>query len=227
MSDTNWISSKEAVLRARQAGWCEGDLAQWAEDGRLRSRAARGRFSDDEDGIERQLTLPSDPEELQHELASRSASGSPWPDIPCDFWHWFNNYSQSHEAHWGAGVFSTKVHFETQVGPHGGSQHIRLFDVSFCAEDLAKLLGAMIGSQLRGTLPPSAKPAHRKVEDQAHRAAEIIRQDGVTIAQAARIAAAEFPAPPIVLPASYETSIRRSFDLMYDKKGKPIKKDQN
>lgn len=152
MSEENWISSKEAVLHVRRAGWTEGDLAQWAENGQLRSRAARLQSSDDDDLLERELAPPSDAKELQRELEKRALSGSPWPDIPADFWYWFNRYSQSREAQWAAGVFSTKVHFETQLGPHEGSLTIRLLDVTFCAEDLAELLGEKSSSKLRGTL---------------------------------------------------------------------------
>jgi hypothetical protein len=224
MSEENWISSKEAVLRVRRAGWTEGDLAHWAENGQLRSRAARLQSSDDDDLLERELALPSDAKELQRELKKRALSGSPWPDIPADFWYWFNRYSQSREAQWAAGVFSTKVHFETQLGPHEGSLTIRLLDVTFCAEDLAELLGEISSPKLRGTLPNNAKRAHRKVEEQAHRAAEIIREDRVSLAEAIRTVAglAEFPKPPDIQPESYEMSIRRSYDLMYNKKGNPI-----
>lgn len=227
MSEENWISSKEAVQRVRKAGWSEGDVAQWAENGRLRSRAARLQSSDDDDLLDRELTLPSDAKELQRELENRALTGSSWPDIPSDFWYWFNRYSQSHEAHWAAGVFSTRVHFETKLGPHEGSLHIRLFDVTFCADDLAELLGAMPHSKLRGTLPAHAKPAHRKVEAQAHRVAEVIRERGCTIAAAVRIVAEESKKPADVQLASYETGLRRSFDLMYDKRGNPIQKDHN
>jgi hypothetical protein len=227
MNSLVWISSMEAVRRVRQGGSSEGDLAQWAEAGALRSRAQRGQFSDDEEGVERILELPNTPDEQDKEIANRAVVGEPWPDIPKNFWHWINKNIQTSEKHWGSGVFSTTVYYETELGPKGDSQHIKLLGVTFCDEDLKDLLLPVKNAVDQGVLPSSAMPNDKRYEKHAHRAAEIIRDKRLKRSEAFRMAFDEVLPPTKIDMKSSESALRKTYGLMYDPNGLPIKKDQN
>lgn len=133
---SGWISSLDALQRLRQAGLLEPEdaLAQWAETGQLRSRARRGRFSDD-GGAERDFPVEPSADEMKR------ANLGPWPDIPIDFWRWMNAGRAGTEAHFEAGVFATTVIYDPEIGNYSDSQHIKLFEVTFNEEDLIKLTG--------------------------------------------------------------------------------------
>jgi hypothetical protein len=129
-----WLTSFSAIQRLRQAGAVDpiGTLIRLAEAQQVRSRAARGRFSDL--GIEE--IFPSEPkmDPLTGEIIEI------WPDIPPDFWRWVNANARGTEVHGEAGVFATTVVFDPDIGSYSETEHIKLFGVTFNAADLASFL---------------------------------------------------------------------------------------
>lgn len=226
MSNQEWITSFEALRWARRAGATTGGLAQWAEAGRLRSRADRGQFSDDEEGTVRSLKLPDTLQDGDPWIAATELIAEPWPDIPCEFWRWINAKPKQSEQHWDAGVFATTVYDDDAPNHHPYSQHIKLLDVTFHAGDLAGLLGAKVSIHTRATLPKNAKPNDHIYEEAAHCAAAIVRSKKVVLAEAFRRALREIEVPRKGSQESRERALRQCYDLMYDAEGQPVKKDQ-
>lgn len=227
MSDEVWISSMEAVHRVREAGFSPGDLAIWAEKEGLRSRAGQAWFGEDADGEERNFV------DGQSRHRSERAANDTWPDVPAEFWYWLNRDLASDKANWGAGVFTTVV-FEYARSVAGDStpsrdyrEYIRLYDVKFMASDLAKLLRRDRPTSLKGALPAHATASDRRYEEHAHEAAQIVREQGIS-ATLAFTKVMEGRGRLIVRKlGSEESAIRRSFKLMYDKHGMPIKIDHD
>ena len=221
MSDGDWISSLEACRRVRAVGGSQTDLAQWAEASRLRSRADRGRFSDDE-CTERELKLPDEDEAREIEVSKRAILNEPWPDIPSDFWHWMNVHSERSEAHWASGVFATTVYYDNAPYHDRDSQYIKLFDVTFHAGDLAEMLGHTSVQAERGKMPANAKPNNYVYEAAAHRAAELLRTEKIKRSIAFRRALEETQVEPKSVQDTRESALSRAYSLMYDGKGWPV-----
>jgi hypothetical protein len=216
MSDEVWISSLDAVRRVRDAGFTEGDLAQWAEAGLLRARAGRGRFSDDE--VDHLRHFGND---------AGSVLTGPWPNILPDFWHWLNVGPKNREANWGAGVFATTVFDDTELGPNTYSQHIRLYDVVFSATDIDARLHLADRPFVKGMLPSNPTKNARLYEERAHAAARLVKIEGKMRAEAFR----EVVEPGGTSLGSNEDgrqrALRKTYDLMYDAYGNPVKKYPN
>jgi hypothetical protein len=221
MIDDNWIDARDALRLVRAAGFTEFDLTQWAEAGKLHARAKRGRFSGDDDFFERQLCLPTKPEELEKELARRFLTGNPWPDVPSDFWHHLNLKHNDSEAHWGAGVFATTVYFETKAAPNGGNERIKLLDVTFNLVELQELITTTSGEQLVGVLPSNATPANKREEKYAHMVAELVRTKGYSVAKACAKIDENHPTSEYITPESRQKAIRVAYGLMYQRNGYP------
>lgn len=136
MTDTTdeWLTSFAAIQKFRQAGVVDavGTLTRLAEAQQVRSRAARGRFSCQD--IEENFP----PEPKNHPLSGEVRES--WPDIPPDFWRWVNANAPGTEVHGEAGVFATTVVFDPDIGSHSETDRIKLFGVTFHAEDLAAFL---------------------------------------------------------------------------------------
>jgi hypothetical protein len=133
---SEWISSLRAVKRLRDAGLNapEATLGLWAEAGFLKSRASWGRFSYDWGTDE--IIFPEEP------LADPDRLGvsAPWPDIPSDFWHYVNIEHGNAEAHYEAGIFAALVVLDPEIGTYSDTEHMKLYGVSFCSDDLDALL---------------------------------------------------------------------------------------
>lgn len=145
-----WLSSFAAIQRLRGAGVVDpvGTLTHLAEARQLRSRASWGRFADDE-GNNR---------EFPHEPEVDAQSGEvldPWPNIPSDFWRWVNGRGDGAEVYGEAGVFAATVIYDPQIGTYSDSQHIKLFGVTFNADDLDRV---MQGVPLLHNTPVLPKP---------------------------------------------------------------------
>lgn len=241
MTTGSWLSSFGAMRRARAAGCTEGDLAQWAEAGKLRARATSGRFSDDDyndydhpDG--RVFQQPAEVDMNGHKGAS---SGEPWPFIPSEFWFYLNLNRSDATINWGAGAFGTTVRDEpTPDCPAGLSQYIKLSGVEFYIPDLDALLDDMPqpepplddtpeaeNLETKPKLPANAKRINQLFEDHAHFAAMFIQKTGAVRAEAFRQAVKERGDLGKVVETA-EMQVRRTFDMMYSPDGSPIKKDQ-
>lgn len=136
MSDTaaQWLSSFAAIKMLRQAGVVDpvSTLTQLAEARQIRSRAAWGRFSVEDSEQE----FPQEP----------PLDGGPaaWPDIPADFWRWVNAGAHGTEIHGDAGVYAATVIYDPDIGGYSDTEHIKLFGVTFHADDLAAFLGGAV-----------------------------------------------------------------------------------
>ncbi len=76
-------------------------------------------------------------------------------------------------------------------------------------------------AELKGKLPSNAKETHRKHEEYAHQAAILFRSGAASSVQDACRQVA--PNEPMRQPDSIIRAIRAAYDLMYDKRGLPIK----
>ncbi len=235
MTTEYWLSSSNAMRRARAAGCTEGDLAQWAETGKLRAKATRGRFSDDDyhdydDVNGRLFKQPAEAPMNDRQDPLALASGEPWPFIPSEFWFYLNLNGSDVTINWGAGVFGTTVRDEPTPGcPSVVSQYIKLSGVEFYIPDLDELLEdtpEAETSEIEPKLPAHAKPVNRKYEMHAHVAAKLIRERDINRAEACRAAVKEKGVIGLVTNDTAETQVRRTFDMMYSRDGLPIKKDQ-
>ena len=157
---TEWLSSFVAIQRLRGAGVVDpvSTLTQLAEARQVRTRASWGRFSDDE-GDERKF-----PQEPEVDAQSGEVLG-PWPDIPGDFWRWVNGKGAGTEVHGEAGVFAATVIYDPQIGTYSDSQHIKLFGVTFHADDLARVMQGLPLLHDTPVMPePTGSRAGRKPE---------------------------------------------------------------
>jgi hypothetical protein len=232
MTTVFWLSAFETIRRARAAGCTEGDLTQWAQAGKLRAKATRGRFSDDDyhdyDHVDGRLfRQPATVDMNDHQGAS---SREPWPFIPSEFWFYLSLNGANATINWGAGAFGTTVRDEpTPDCPAGLSQYIKLSGVEFYIPDLDALLDDMpdaVNFEIEPQLPAHAKRINRKYEEHAHLAAKFIRKTGLSRADACREVVKERGVINSVSVETAEVQVRRTFDLMYLPDGLPIKKDQ-
>lgn len=136
MSDTaaQWLSSFAAIRMLRQAEVVDpvSTLTQLAEARQIRARAAWGRFSVEDSEQE----FPQEPL-LDGGLAA-------WPDIPADFWRWVNAGAHGTEIYGEAGVYAATVIYDPDIGDCSETEHIKLFGVTFHANDLAAFLGGAV-----------------------------------------------------------------------------------
>lgn len=111
------------------------------------------------------------------------------------------------------------------VGSHASAEFISL---RFNLADVARMFGvdtglqaspAITGQAGRGTLPPSAKPKHKRFEQAAHRSAEIVRERACLRAEAIRAAIDERAPPGSGSTETKERGVRETFDLMYQPNG--------
>lgn len=126
---SEWISATEASMRIKAAGLTEEDLIEWARLGKLKSRAQKGTFSDDDPCIVREF--PKDPPSGEIE---RAVSG-PWPDVPSYFWD-----EPPSKALWGACTFAASIRYWNDYYQLHQYEHVELFDLTFSKVDLDLLL---------------------------------------------------------------------------------------
>ena len=126
---SEWISAGEASRRIKDAGFTEEDLIEWARLGKLRARAQRGTFSDDDPCIIREF--PKDPPSDEIE---RAVSG-PWPDIPANFWD-----GTPSKVLWGACTIATNMRYWSDYHQSYMYEHVELFDLAFSKVNLDALL---------------------------------------------------------------------------------------
>lgn len=201
-----WISSYAAVQKLKAAGVEDpGVLGVWAHDGLLRSSAAVERIAGQ---IQPAATKPF--------------------LIPRGFWG--ELASNPVFVDWAAGVFETYIDVEHEYG----WQHAvwRLTGVKFAAGDIETLLAAaptpslQVGGFQKALLPANARPSEKIYAPAAHRAAELMQTDGLRKADALR-QSRHLVEGKAIAEDSIIRGIRRSFDRMYDEKGRPVKIDQN
>ena len=142
---SGWLESSAAARRVRKAGFSETDLAQWAEEGKLRTRARKGRFASAEHDEEREF-----PPEPPADPMDREVLGL-WPDIPKEFWHWINSPRGESDSRWGAGAFAATIFHEPDHDQRESNEGIKLFGVTFNEEDLDGLLNP---TQPQSTVKP-------------------------------------------------------------------------
>lgn len=159
---TEWLSSLIAIQRLREAGVVEpvSTLTQLAEAGQIRARASKGRF-DWADEVEE---FPQKPD-----VDSKTgALLAPWPYVPADFWRWVNAGSPTAEVHGEAGVFAATVEFDViskRLGSYRHEEHIKLYGVTFRAEDLDAVIGGLsLFHPTPALIMPSKSKAGRKPE---------------------------------------------------------------
>jgi hypothetical protein len=157
MSDmaAQWLSSFAAITMLRKAEIVDpvGTLTQLAEARQLRSRAAWGRFNFED----AEQDFPQEPQ------SDRGLAA--WPDIPADFWRWVNAGTRGTEVYGDAGVYAATVVYDPDIGDYSETEHIKLFGVTFHADDLAAFLGGTTSFHETPLLPGRAKsPAGRKPE---------------------------------------------------------------
>ena len=133
---SEWISSLRALQELRAAGVAEpvSTLTHLAESQAVRARALWGRFQ----GGDNDEMFPQEPDvdpQSGDELA-------PWPKIPASFWRWVNEGTPGTEIHGDAGVFAATVVHDPDKGEISEREFIKLFGVTFNADDL--------GANLRG-----------------------------------------------------------------------------
>lgn len=217
MSDSNWISARQAQRRAKNAGFTGNDLIEWAREGLLRARTKKGILSSDlfaetENTLDCVRTFPSAPP--ADELA-RDTLGC-WPDVPADFWA-----ERPTKATWGAGTFASRVYYWCDFSQARMYEYIELHDVTFHEVDLMQLLGARATPPLIGKLPINAKPNDRLYEGRAHRAAELVRSENIKKAEAFRQVLKDDPLGPHVSELSQIRALRQAYESMYDNLGAP------
>ena len=81
-----------------------------------------------------------------------------------------------------------------------------------------------VSKEMRGDLPPSAKPNDRQFEEAAHSAAQIVREHKLLPAAAFRQVRSNSEVMPDTKnrePESILRAIRKAYDLMYDRSGMP------
>jgi hypothetical protein len=137
---SEWISATEASKRIKAACLTEEDLIEWARLGKLKARAQKGTFSDDDPGIIREF--PKDP---PSDEIKRSVAGS-WPDIPADFWE-----AQPHKALWGAGTFAASIRYWNDYYQSYEYEYVELFDLTFSKVDLDALLTEIMSPPVKVT----------------------------------------------------------------------------
>lgn len=232
-STAEWITGATAVAMLRDAGVVDlRVLGVWASDGLLGARAKVERVAGTTETCK--PTPSAIPGDFWDELSTKSLTGDgtasttdtdppPFRAIPRYFWGELS--ANTVMADWAAGVFETTTDIDTdEEGWREASW--RISGVEFKNEDLQKCLGmgslsqASARSDHRGTLPSSAKPNDRKYEADAHKAAEIVRSEGVLPSKAFQRLANQTN-DPMLLNTSVEHAIRQAYDLMYDKKGNP------
>jgi hypothetical protein len=232
-STDEWITGAAAVAMLRDAGVADlRVLGVWAGDGLLNARAKVERVAGT---IETYKPTPATiPGDFWDELSAKSVIGNGSTDtietdtptsraIPRYFWGELR--ANTVMADWAAGVFETTTDIDTEEEGWREASW-RISGVEFKNEDLQKCLGmgslsqASARSDRRGILPASAKANDRKYEPDAHKAAEIVRTEGVLPSKAFKRLANQYN-DPMFLNTSVEHAIRQAYDLMYDKKGNP------
>lgn len=200
-STDEWITGATAVAMLRDAGVVDlRVLGVWAGDGLLGARAKVERVAG---------TIETDTP------TSRA--------IPRYFWGELR--ANAVMADWAAGVFETTTDIDTEEEGWREASW-RISGVEFKNEDLQKCLDmgslsqASARSDRRGILPASAKANDRKYEPDAHKAAEIVRTEGVLPSKAFTRLANQYD-EKMFLSTSVERAIRQAYDLMYDNKGNP------
>jgi hypothetical protein len=204
-STDEWITGAAAVAMLRDAGVVDlRVLGVWAGDGLLGARAK----------VER--------------VAGTIETYKPTPaSIPRYFWGELR--ANAVMADWAAGVFETTTDIDTEEEGWREASW-RISGVEFKNEDLQKCLGmgslsqASARSDRRGILPASAKANDRKYEPDAHKAAEIVRTEGVPPSKAFK-RLADQRGDTTIQRDSLERAMRHAYDLIYDKWGNPHQND--
>lgn len=207
-----WISSYQAVRLVRSAGINDPSiLALWAENELVRTQAGTMRFDSGAGERQRDFVDP--------------------PNIPARFWHWLRR-SEHSAANWDLGLFQTTVGVEYRDFFESERVHEQwcMIDVTFNALDVeTRLQQAPPQGEVtseRGVLPPGSSANARRHEEYAHRAAELMRRDGINRPQAIKqmVLAAKAAGFGATEP-SVGKAIREAFKLMYNSDGYVIQKD--
>lgn len=232
-STDEWVTGAAAVAMLRDAGVVDlRVLGVWAGDGLLGARAKVERVAGT---IETYKPTPASiPGDFWDELCVKSVMGDgaastmdtdtpTYREILRCFWE--ELLANTVMADWAAGVFETTTDIDTEEEGWREASW-RISGVEFKNEDLQKCLGmgslsqASARSDGRGILPASAKANDRKYEADAHKAAEIVRTEGVPPSKAFTRLADQYD-EKMFLSTSVERAIRQAYDLMYDNKGNP------
>ncbi|MFN3847508.1 MAG: hypothetical protein ACK4RZ_17055 [Paracoccaceae bacterium] len=143
--------------------------------------------------------------------------------IPVEFWRPFQRGEEGVSADWDAGDFRLD-----DVRDSDGTWSGRVRDVHFDRLDLPSAWLAQAHDPvppldaLRGTLPASATNSDRQHEESAHAAAQLVREMRCRLAAAIR-QVRHLADPKGRSEDSIDRAIRRSYRLMYDGHGLPIK----
>jgi len=143
--------------------------------------------------------------------------------IPVEFWRPFQRGDDRALADWDAGDFRLD-----DVRDSDGTWSGRVRDVHFDRLELPTAWLSKAHDQtaapdaLKGTLPASATNSDRQHEVAAHEAAQVVRETRCTLAEAIR-RIRHLADPKGRAEDSIDWAIRRSYRLMYDLHGVPIK----
>ncbi len=161
---SNWISAFEASRLAKDAGYTERDLIDWARFGKLKARAQSGAFSDDNSCITREF--PKDPPTDEIE---RAVMGS-WPDIPSGYWE-----AKPHDAIWGTGTFASRLKYWNDYYQSYEYEGVELFEVTFHSDELDALLN---GRQPKAAMaqPPKERWQRQRVSERQRAAFQFLEK---------------------------------------------------
>lgn len=140
----------------------------------------------------------------------------PWPDIPVNFWA-----EKPAKATWGAGTFASRVYYWCDYRQERMYEFIELIDVTFHQGDLTELLSSRSAPTMPGSLPRSAKPNDRLYEEHAHRAAALVRSEGIKRSESFRRVLKHGAPAPHLSEKSQERALRQAYGSMYDDLGTP------
>lgn len=165
---SEWISAREAWNYVKAADLREGDLIEWARQGRLHARADSGIFSSDDPADLRKFPNQPPTDEL-----TISTLG-PWPDIPDDIWA-----AEQVKVHWGAGTYEGNIRYWDEYHSKTSHEYIRLFNLTFRKADLEELLNGAPASAMETQVPQKRWQQKRLTQQQVAtiRFLEIVSQN--------------------------------------------------
>lgn len=218
MSDTDWISAREIIERlAGKSDHPEAAVLRCVTHHNCQSRAKVLLLDGQAVASKALLFDPDDNDQALRCLRPR-------------FWE---KIVTEGIQDWKMGCFNFTEEAPPEYFGHGVQLNWQAAGVEFFWPDIQNLLElnndhSVQGSPTIGALPPGASDNDRKYAGFAHKAAAIIRREGIKKrAKAFRRVVDEFhheienpPHPPSIVRA-----VRKAYDLMYDDRGKPIQND--
>jgi len=217
LSDTDWISAREVIERlAGKSDHPEAAVLRCVAHHNCQSRA-KALLLDGQVVASKALLFDDDDNQGLQCLRPR-------------FWE---KIAKDGIQDWKLGCFSYTEEAPSEHFGHGVQLNWQAAGVEFFWTDIQNLLelnndNFVQGPPTIGVLPPGASDNHRKYAGFAHKAAAIIRREGIKKrAKAFRRVVDEFhheiENPPD--PTSIVRAVRMAYDLMYDDRGKPIQND--